>query len=144
MINHIDSTFSSVSKVSPHLGVERETLYCRAWLFLVYIFIYILYVHNPDNASKILRTRLKKRKWSSWKTRHGYARFVNVEENDCRFEDRKTLESHATCMMNSCQGKIAGVFFRLNDSIHQHAPALDVLQVLDGRNYFQSCYFGTA
>ena len=45
-----------------------------------------------------------------------------------------------TCVINSCQGKVAGVLFRLNYSIHQHALALEVIQVVDGRNYFQSCY----
>ena len=32
---------------------------------------------------------LKNRKWSSWKTRHRYARFVNDEENGCRFEGQR-------------------------------------------------------
>ena len=41
-----------------------------------------------------------------------------------------------TCVINYCQGKVAGVLFRLNYSIHQHALALDVIQVLDSRNYF--------
>ena len=38
-----------------------------------------------------------------------------------------------------CKGKVNRVLFWLNYSIHQHALALDVIQVLDGRNYFQSC-----
>ena len=42
-------------------------------------------------------------------------------------------------MVNSCQGKVAGALFRLNCSIHQHALPLDVKQVLDGWDYFQSC-----
>ena len=33
--------------------------------------------------------------------------------------------------LNSCQGKVAGVLFILNYSIHQRAPTLDVIQVLD-------------
>ena len=57
------------------------------------------------------------------------------EENVCRFENH----SHATCMVNNCQGKVAGVLFSLNYSLHQHALALDVIQVLDGWNYFRSC-----
>ena len=27
-----------------------------------------------------------RKEWSSWETRHRYARFVNDEENGCRFE----------------------------------------------------------
>ena len=52
----------------------------------------------------------------------------------------KKLNSHATYVVNSGQRKDTGVLFGLNYSIHQHALALDVIQVLDGRNYFQSCY----
>ena len=51
----------------------------------------------------------------------------------------RNLYTHATNVVNSCQGKVSGVLFRLNYSIRQHLLALDVIQVLDGRNYFQSC-----
>ena len=44
----------------------------------------------------------------------------------------KPADRHMTCMVCSCQGKVAGV-------INQHSLALDVIQVLDGNNYFQSC-----
>ena len=37
--------------------------------------------HYLESARKVLLTRLKKNnKWSSWITRHRYARFVNDEE----------------------------------------------------------------
>ena len=35
-----------------------------------------------------------------------------------------------TGVVNSCQGKVAGVLFRLNYSIHQHALTLDVILIL--------------
>ena len=34
---------------------------------------------------------------------------VNKEENGCT-EERK-LDAHVTCMINSCQGKVAGAVF---------------------------------
>ena len=44
------------------------------------------------------------------------------------------------CVVNSCLGKIAGVVNILtNYSVHQNALALDMIQVFDGMNYFQSC-----
>ena len=61
-----------------------------------------------------------KRKWSSWITCH---RFVNGKENGCRFQAQRketNKDLHAACLVNSCQGKDAGVLFRLNYSIHQH------------------------
>ena len=33
-------------------------------------------------------------------------------------------------MVNSCQGKIAGALLKNNNSIHQHALALEVIQVI--------------
>ena len=66
---------------------------------------------------------------SSWKTSHGYARFVNDEENG--------LNPHATYVVNtSLSRKCSCILFLLNYSIHQHALALDVIQVLNGRNLF--------
>ena len=50
------------------------------------LYIYMVpYIHNLEYTQKILWTRLKKRKCLSWKTHHGYARFVNDEEKSCRF-----------------------------------------------------------
>ena len=50
------------------------------------------------------------------------ARLVNDEENGCRFEVKKgrKLDTHATYMVNSCQGKVAGVILclSLNTSIY--------------------------
>ena len=63
------------------------------------------------------------------------------DDEACRFKDqrKRTLDLLATCVVNSCLGKVTRVLFRLNDSIHQPDLTLDVIQVLDGRNYFQSC-----
>ena len=44
------------------------------------------------------------------------------------------MDPNATGVLNGCQGTDAGVLFSLNYSIHQHALALDVVQVLDGTN----------
>ena len=46
--------------------------------------------------------------------------------------DKKTLDPHAIFVINSCQGKDAGIVFRLNYSII-NTLALAVIQVLDGR-----------
>ena len=64
----------------------------------------------------------KKIKWSSWKTAiDTLERFTNGSEKDCRFEGRWKLPwIYAACFVNSCHRKDAGVFFRLNKSIHQH------------------------
>ncbi len=49
---------------------------------------------------------------------------VNDEEIDCRLEDRRNLDLNATCMVNWCQEKDAGVLFRLNYSLYQHASVI--------------------
>ena len=50
----------------------------------------------------------------------------------------KNLDSHATYMVNSRQGKIAGVY---SDYTTQfiNTLALDMIHVLDNRSYFLSC-----
>ena len=45
----------------------------------------------------------------------------------------KKPDLHAACLVNSCQGKDAGVTTQFINTL-----ALDVIQVLDSRNYFQS------
>ena len=61
-----------------------------------------------------------------------HTRFINDEENGCRFEDQgNEAWNHMCDKRGSCQGKDAGVLFRL------YTLALDVIQVLDGRN--KSC-----
>ena len=37
------------------------TLYCYTCPYVVYMYIFVPYVHNPESAKKILRTQLKKR-----------------------------------------------------------------------------------
>ena len=66
---------------------------------------------------------------------------VNHDEDACIFEGLKerVLDLHVSCVVNSCQEMIAGFLFWLNYSLRPRALALDVIQVLDGRNYFQSC-----
>ena len=84
------------------------------------IYLYVANIHELENAWKILWTQLKKRKWSSWKTRR-YARFVSAEENGAYSKTiGKRPGSTCACLVNSCQGKDAGVLFRQNYSIHQH------------------------
>ena len=43
---------------------------------------YVSYVHNPRVHGRFYSLHLR-RKWSSWKTIHRYARFINDEDNDC-------------------------------------------------------------
>ena len=50
----------------------------------------------------------------------------------------RKMDLHAASLANSCQGKDAGVLFRLNYSFI-NTLALDVMQVLGSSNYFQSC-----
>ena len=40
--------------------------------------------------------------------------------------------------LNSCQGKDAGILYRINYTLIK-TQALHVIQVLDRKNYFQSC-----
>ena len=65
-----------------------------------------------------------------------------IKKEGCRIKkQRYETGSIGYLLANSCQGKVAGVLFRLNYLIHQHALAMDVIQVLDGMNYFhQSCW----
>ena len=56
------------------------------WPYVIYI--YVPYILSRESTWKILWTHLK-RKWSYWITHHGYARFVNDEENGYRFEAQR-------------------------------------------------------
>ena len=90
---------------------------------------------------RFLRTRLKKRKWSSWKTDQRYAirQWRTAADSKAKGKkQKKTKDLHAACLVNSCQGKDAGVLFSLNYQFI-NTLALDVIQVLDSRNYFLSC-----
>ena len=49
------------------------------------------------------------------------------------------MDLRTACLVNCSLGKDAGGLFRLSYSIHQHTLTLDVIQVLDSRNYFQYC-----
>ena len=51
---------------------------------LISHFAYVPYFNNSVSAWKIMALT-KKRIWSSWKTHHGHARFV--DENGCSFVD---------------------------------------------------------
>ena len=69
-------------------------------------------------------------------TYHGYARFIKRKRLQILRPKERNKDLYAACLVNSWQGKDAGVLFRLNYSIHQHT-GIDVIKVLDGRNYFQ-------
>ena len=47
------------------------------------------------------------------------------------------MDLHAACLVNSSQGKDAGVYSELTTHFI-NTMALDVIQVLDSRNYFPS------
>ena len=51
---------------------------------------------------------------------------------------KKTVAKDWICLVNSCRKKDTDVLFKLNYSIIS-TLALDVVQVLESRNYFQSC-----
>ena len=85
-------------------------------------------VLNPESR-KILWTRLKKGSWIRGET-------------GCRFQSQREKNpkyARACGRLGSSLGKDAGVLFRLN-YIFVNTLALDVIQVLDSGNYFQSCY----
>ena len=50
----------------------------------------------------------------------------------------KKPDLHEVSSVNCCQGKYAGILFRLTTQFI-NTLAFDVIQVLDSRNYFQSC-----
>ena len=85
----------------------------------------------------MLQTQLRKRE--NMVVLETHARLVNDEENGCRIEDQR-LESETTHNLcdNSCQRKVAGVYSSLTIQFI-NILSLDVIQVPDGRNYFQSC-----
>ena len=56
-----------------------------------------------------------------------------MKKSTTNSKTKGTWNPHVTCVVNSCQGKDAGVF-RLNYSIYQHALAFDVIQVINGTN----------
>ena len=73
----------------------------------------VSYVHNPESTQRFYGINLKKRRRNDRPGNQAMevARLVNDEENGCRFEVQKgrTLDTHVTYMVNSCQGKVAGV-----------------------------------
>ncbi len=52
----------------------------------IFVIIHVPYVHNPESACNILRTRLKKGNGRLEKQAMEVARLVNDEENGSRFE----------------------------------------------------------
>ena len=70
----------------------------------VYICV-LLYVHNPERALKILRSRLKKG--------NGCLGKLVIERLQIRSTKGRTLDTHTTYIVNSYQGKVAGVCFFL-------------------------------
>ena len=91
--------------------------------------------HNLEGTQKICGLDFKKKNGRLRKLALDLSMMKKMA-TESKAKGRK-LNPYATCMANSCQGK-TGVLFRLY-SIHQHALALDVIQVLDGSNYFLSC-----
>ena len=85
--------------------------------------IYVPYVHNQESARKILRTRHKKEmvvlENSPYITRLCWKRL------QIRRPKERNLDLHATCMVNRCQEKDAGIIFRLNYPIHQYSTHWD-------------------
>ena len=80
------------------------------------------YVHNPESAENILRTQLRK-EMGVMETCHRFARSVIDEEQlQIRRPKERNMDLFTACLVNSCLGKDAGVFIRLN-------CALDVILV---------------
>ena len=92
-----------------------------------YIFICNVYIRNPEKAQKILLWTQLKRKWLSWKTRHRYARFVDYEENGCRFEGQRK----ETWIYTGLAWLLA-----VRDKLLKSSQTLNAIQVLDSRTIF--------
>ena len=98
----------------------------RAWRNLASLFL--PYVHTLGNIRKISQISLE-RKWSSWKFQKLVTDTLNLEmvvTEEKTSADSKTMNwiTHATGLVNSCEGKFAGVLFL------QLAVILMVIQVL--------------
>ena len=97
--------------------------------------IYVPHIHNLRVHGRFYGIDLKKEMVVL-----DEAGLVNHEENlQIRNPNRRTLDTHVTCMVNSCPEKINRVFCDYTSLIFQYALALDVIQVRDSRYYFQSC-----
>ena len=136
-----------MSEGEPSGGRWMKPLYCRASVCYIYkcVFIYMPYVHNWRVRRRFYGLNLK-RKWSSWKTRHGRTRFLN--DGRKWLQIRRPMERQLEWMYTwlawwsvSVLERLLefAVFFSLDYSLHEHALALDVILVLASRNYFQSC-----
>ena len=99
------------------MGGGRKTAHFHACPYVVLYIMCVIYVHNPESARTILRTRLKKTGNSDLGIRHRRGRFVRKRLHILRPKERN-LGLYATYLVNSCQGKEAGVLFILNYSIH--------------------------
>ena len=97
--------------VNPSVGRWMENFDCRAW---PYIYVYI---HNPERTQKMLWTpcgRLGKPAIDTLESS-----MMKKMATDSKAKGKK-WDLHMACLVNSCQGKNAGVLFRLNYLIHQH------------------------
>ena len=108
------------SEASPYCGVGWNTLYYRAFPYLVSAGDYTQRLYRLDLENSCAWTKHK----------HGYARFGN----GCKWrrnwiQIQRLRKENATCVVNSCQENAAGVLFWQNYSIHQHALALEVIEL---------------
>ena len=111
--------------------------HARMW----YVYIYVLYHHNPGLHRRFYGLDLK-RKWSYLKTYHRLiARFINNEENGCRFEgQRKETWIYTRPAWLIAVRERMLEFYSDGTTQFINTLALDVIHVLDSRNYFQACY----
>ena len=118
--------FNYFLKICRLIG-ERSELSVGRWMEKIICmhahmrYIYIcMHVHNPESA-RIITARLKK-----WNGRLGILVKDTLDPSNGRKRlqiwrpKERNLELHATCLVNSYQGKDAGVLFRLNYPIHKN------------------------
>ena len=105
-----------VSKASPLWG---DASYCRSWLYVLCIYMYRMFITRECTEDIMDSTK-------------GNGRLGNpaidtlvssmMKKMAADFKTKgKNLDLHVTCLVSSCQGKDAGVLFRLHFSIHQQA-----------------------
>ena len=86
-------------------------MYCHACPYVVYIYIFIcrIFVYRRVHG-RFYRLYLK-RIWSSWRFQENDTEMTDAEMVVDEAVSRKEQNAHMTGVVNSCQGKVAGVLF---------------------------------
>ena len=107
-----NNKLSLESEVCHRTWMENFVPCILEWVYICrYIYLCVCAVRSlPGGVRKILRTRLKKGNGYLGKQGMEVARLLMMKKTTGDLKSKgKTLDTHATYMVNSCQGKVAGI-----------------------------------